>query len=176
MKFLTSVTRNAGPCVWLLASSMFFLSGAAQSAQVSGTPSPSVHAQPSPANQTSPYHPARTHARARDYYQSVLGIDHMLVRQTASSNLIRFSYRVTNPERAKVLGDKRATPYLLDHRSHAMLKIPVMEKVGQLRQTGTPEAGKEYWMVFSNKGNLVKPGDLVNVVIGPFHVDGLVVE
>jgi hypothetical protein len=31
-------------------------------------------------------------------------------------------------------------------------------------------------MVFSNKGNLVKPGDRVNVVIGTFHADGLMVE
>jgi hypothetical protein len=31
-------------------------------------------------------------------------------------------------------------------------------------------------MVFSNKGNLVKPGDEISVVIGKFHADGLIVE
>jgi hypothetical protein len=31
-------------------------------------------------------------------------------------------------------------------------------------------------MVFSNKGNYVKPGDRVSVLIGPFRVDGLVVQ
>jgi hypothetical protein len=31
-------------------------------------------------------------------------------------------------------------------------------------------------MVFSNKGNLVKAGDRVNVLIGSFHIDGLVVQ
>jgi len=31
-------------------------------------------------------------------------------------------------------------------------------------------------MVFSNKGKLIKPGDRVNVMIGSFHVEGLVVE
>jgi hypothetical protein len=31
-------------------------------------------------------------------------------------------------------------------------------------------------MVFSNKGNLVKHGDRVNVVAGAFHLDGLMVE
>jgi hypothetical protein len=31
-------------------------------------------------------------------------------------------------------------------------------------------------MVFSNKGNLIKPGDRVNVAIGAFHADNLVVE
>ena len=51
-----------------------------------------------------------------------------------------------------------------------------MEKFGQLRQAATPQAGQEYWMVFSNKGNLIKPGDRVNVMIGAFRAEGLVVE
>jgi hypothetical protein len=34
-----------------------------------------------------------------------------------------------------------------------------MEKVGQLRQSSTPEAGKVYWMAFSNKDGRVKRGD-----------------
>jgi len=124
---------------------------------------------------TSPYHPGVT-ASAKNYYEAVWGIDNLLVRRTASGNLIRFSYRVTDPARAKALGDKKATPYLFGQRSRAVLQIPTMQKVGQLRQTGAPEPGKEYWMVFSNKGNLVKPGDRVNVIIGSFHADGLMVE
>jgi len=51
-----------------------------------------------------------------------------------------------------------------------------MENVGQLRQSAPPEAGKSYWMVFSNKGRLVKRGDHVSVVIGAFHADGLMVD
>jgi hypothetical protein len=31
-------------------------------------------------------------------------------------------------------------------------------------------------MAFSNKGRLVKRGDSVNIVIGQFHADGLVVD
>ena len=129
-----------------------------------------------PTRKASPYRPASVTNSAKDYYQSVWGIDNLLVQGTASGNLIRFSYRVTDPARAKSLNDKRATPYLIGQRSRAMLQIPVMEKVGQLRQTGTPEAGRQYWMVFSNKGNLVKSGDRVNVIIGLFHADGLKVE
>jgi hypothetical protein len=56
------------------------------------------------------------------------------------------------------------------------LVIPVMEKVGQLRQSQPPEAGRSYWMAFSNKGRPVKRGDRVGVVIGAFHADGLVVD
>ena len=129
-----------------------------------------------PTRKVSPYQPVSVPNRAKNYYLSVWGIDNLLVRQTASGNLIRFSYRVTDPARAKPLGDKKATPYLIGQRSRALLHIPVMEKVGQLRQTGVPESGREYWMVFSNKGNLVKTGDRVNVIIGSFHADGLKVE
>lgn len=128
------------------------------------------------ARKASPYHPGSVQNSAKDFYRAVWGIDNLLVRRTASDNLIRFSYRIADPARAKALGDKRATPYLFGQRSRAVLHVPVMDKVGQLRQTGTPEAGKEYWMVFSNKGNLVKAGDRVNVIIGSFHADGLMVE
>jgi len=51
-----------------------------------------------------------------------------------------------------------------------------MEKIGQLRQSAPPEAGKSYWMAFSNKGLLVRRGDRVVVVVGPFRADGLVVD
>jgi len=51
-----------------------------------------------------------------------------------------------------------------------------MEKIGPLRQSGAAKAGQEYWMTFSNKGDLIKPGDRVNVMIGQFHADGLMVE
>jgi len=128
---------------------------------------------------TSPYTPARPPSSARDYYLSVWGIDNLLARRTASGTLIRFSYRVTDPARAKALDDKRATPYMYGQRSRALLHVPVMENVGKLRQTDTvevPQAGKEYWMVFSNKGEPIKIGDRVDVVIGNFHAVGLAVE
>ena len=65
---------------------------------------------------------------------------------------------------------------MIGERSHVMLQVPVMDKVGQLRQTSTVEKGKEYWMVFSNKGGFVKTGERVDVKIGSFHAEGLMVE
>ena len=135
-----------------------------------------VPATGSEAPRKSPYRPIKLTHNAKNYYIAAWGVDRLKVTHTASGNLIRFSYRVTEPARAKVLGDKKATPYLYGQRSRALLQIPVMDKVGQLRQTGTPQAGLEYWMVFSNKGNLVKPGDRVNVMIGAFRAEGLMVE
>ncbi|WP_233867543.1 hypothetical protein [Paraburkholderia adhaesiva] len=124
----------------------------------------------------SPYVPVMMPLQARELYGASRGVDSLSVRRTASGNLLRFSFRVTDPNVAKVIGDKSATPYLFGHMSHAVLEVPVMENIGQLRQAGTLEVGREYWMVFSNKGNLVKAGERVDVFIGSFHVDGLVVE
>jgi subtilisin family serine protease len=110
------------------------------------------------------------------YYSAAWGVQDMAVRYTASGNLIRFSYKVVDPARAKALFDKGSQPVLFSQRSHALLQIPVMDKVGPLRQANDLAPGKEYWMAFSNKGNLVRPGDRVNVIIGAFHADGLLVE
>jgi hypothetical protein len=128
------------------------------------------------AQKASPHRPQKLTKGAKAQYLAAWGIDKLKVSHTASGNLIRFSYRVVDPERAAMLGDRSATPVLFGQRSRALLQIPVMDKVGQLRQTGKPQAGMEYWMVFSNKGNLVKPGDRVNVMIGTFRAEGLVVE
>jgi len=90
--------------------------------------------------------------------------------------MIRFSYRVLDPEKAKVLNDKRHEPSLIDPGAGVKLVIPELEKVGKLRQSNSPQTGRSYWMAFSNKGRLVRPGHRVSVVIGPFRAEGLVVE
>jgi hypothetical protein len=125
---------------------------------------------------TSPFRQRRESSKAQNYYVSRWGIDDLKVRSTNSGNLIRFSYRVVNVELAQVLNDKRNTPAMVSQRARVVLQVPMMEKVGPLRQSMPPEAGKEFWMVFSNKGNYVKPGDRVDVLIGSFHADGLMVD
>ena len=124
----------------------------------------------------SPYKPESLTRSARSYVAVTKGVDDLKVRRTNAGNLIRFSYRVVNSEQAKTLNDRSATPLLIGHTSHAVLNVPVMDKVGPLRQSTVPEVGKEYWMVFSNKGDVVKTGERVSVVIGAFRIDGLLVE
>ena len=100
----------------------------------------------------------------------------MDVRSAESGEVIRFTYRVVDPEKAKILSDKRLEPSLIDEKAHVKLIVPTMDKVGKLRQTTTLEPGKKYWVLFSNKGGYVKRGDRVNVIIGNFHANGLVVD
>jgi hypothetical protein len=111
------------------------------------------------------------------FYEGVWGIDSLNVKWTESGEMVRFSWRVLDPQKAAPLNDKKHEPALQDPQAGVSLVVPQMEKVGQLRQASQNiEAGKSYWMAFSNVGRRVKRGDRVNVVIGTFHAQGLVVE
>jgi hypothetical protein len=110
------------------------------------------------------------------YYGVQWGVDHLQVQRTSSGALVRFSYHVVDAKKAAVLHDKKAEPHLVELRSHAMLAVPTLENVGQLRQSEAVENGKEYWVLFSNKGNYVKVGSKVDVVIGDFYASGLTVR
>ena len=122
------------------------------------------------------YEPSHFPRRAQLYYQLDWGVDELTVRSVESGELIRFNFRVLDATKAQPLNDKKSEPFLIDERARVKLVIPSLEKVGQLRQSATPEAGKIYWMAFSNKGGVVKRGDRVSVVIGKFRADGLVVQ
>lgn len=156
-----------------LASSVFVLLAAGQAIAPSAPA-----AKPSGAPQHSQYRPERFSRRAELHYGLVWGVDSLSVKWTEQGEVIRFAYRVLDGNKAQALNDKKAEPQLIDPQVGVKLVVPALENVGLLRQTpsGKPEPGKIYWMAFSNKGRLVKRGDHVNVVIGQFRADGLVVD
>jgi hypothetical protein len=122
------------------------------------------------------YLPNRFAGRAGMYYKTVWGIDSLTVKLTESGQIVRFAWRVLDPERAKPLSNKEAVPTLIDPQAGVSLVVPTLENIGMMRQASTPETGKSYWMAFSNKGRIVKKGDRVNVVIGQFRAEGLAVD
>lgn len=113
---------------------------------------------------------------ARQYYALIWGVDQLSAKLVESGQLVRFSYRVLDVAKAAALNDRASSPQMIDEKARVALQVPTMEKVGPLRQSTAPENGKAYWMVFSNKGNYVKSGHRVSVLIGQFRVDGLVVQ
>ena len=167
--------------VGLLAGSIFVCSALTHASQGSDK---TVAAQPAAAAATSSPAPRATaplpvvgkSQRGAEFYKRRWGIDNVIVRATASGELIRFSYRIVDAKKAALINDKAKTPYLIEEKLGVALQIPQMEKVGQLRQTAKPENGREYWMAFSNKGKLIKPGNRVDIVIGSFRINDLVVE
>ncbi len=164
-----------------LAASIFLGSALTKAAQgndktVAAQPAaPAPMASPAP-KVTGPTPVIAKSQRGADFYRRRWGIDNIVVRAIASGSLVRFSYRVVDAEKAAVINDKSKAPYLIEEKLGIALQIPQMEKVGQLRQTAKPENGREYWMAFSNKGKLIKPGNRVDIVIGSFRINDLVVE
>ena len=155
----------------------------------SASPSPSSNKSSSSGTQTTAagaksaanltlvyYRLDRLAGRAGQYYREIWGIDSLSVKSAESGEMICFTYRVVDANKAKTLLDKKLEPFLIDEQAHVKLVVPMMDKVGKLRQTALSEPGKLYWMLFSNKGGYVKRGNRVNVVIGNFHAQGLVVD
>ncbi len=129
-----------------------------------------------PAAAVNPYRPDRFAGKAGRYYRLFWGVDSLSVKLAESGDLVRFTWRVLDPEKAQVLSNEKLTPALIDPHAGVSLVVPAVDQIGQLRQRAPPEAGKSYWMVFSNKGQRVKRGDRVSIVIGEFRADGLAVD
>jgi hypothetical protein len=116
------------------------------------------------------------HAQHATLFERTWGVDVVGVRRISSGQMLRFSYRILDPVKAKPLQAKEVKPYLTDEATGTRLAVPALENVGELRQTAAPEAGRTYFMIFGNPGGLVKSGSPVDVVIGGFHAEGLIVD
>ncbi len=154
-----------------------FAAAAQSGTQVSPSAPPAAGKNPAASAQAAPRFPhTKMSSQALRYYELMWGVDSVGVRAVESGELIRFSYRILDADKAKAINDKKKEPFLVDPQAGVKLVIPSLEKVGQLRQSSTPIAGMSYWMAFSNPGRRVKRGDHVSVVIGDLHVDGLIVN
>jgi hypothetical protein len=110
------------------------------------------------------------------YYQRNWGVDIVGVRRVASGYMLRFDYRVVDPEKASALTDKKARPYLIDEKTRTALAVPAMENIGELRQVAPLEHDRTYYVIFGNPGGLVKKGGRVTLTVGNFKAEGLVVD
>jgi hypothetical protein len=154
----------------------FALLGGAAALLSQAQSAPETSAKTVDANVPAHYKPNQPSKRAGEYFSLIWGVEGLSVKAVESGALIRFSYRVLDPDKAGILNDKKVDAFLDAPALGVRLSIPSLEKVGQLRQGATEEAGRSYWMAFSNPRRTVKRGDHVNIVIGQFHADGLVVE
>ena len=119
-------------------------SAPAQSVPAAKPAASTSNAKPAAAGSPTRYQPNRFPRRAGAYYGLVWGIDSLSVKAVESGELIRFSYHVLDADKAKELNDKKVEPSLISPQAGVRLVIPSLEKVGQLRQVSTPEAGRSY--------------------------------
>lgn len=110
------------------------------------------------------------------YFKRNWGVEIVGVKPVSSGYMLAFRYRILDPEKAKILNDRKAKAYIIDEATGTVLAVPAMENVGELRSGSTPEADRVYFMIFGNPGKLVKSGSRISIVAGNFRADGLVVD
>ena len=113
---------------------------------------------------------------AQETLQEQWGIDIVAVRTTAAGSMIDFRYRVLDADKAATLFKRANKPFLIHQKSGKVLEVPVTAKIGPLRSSDNPQAGRTYWMFFGNKTRLVQKGDTVTVVIGDFRAENITVQ
>lgn len=116
------------------------------------------------------------HPRQNTFMKRQWGVEILYVRNTAAGYMLELRYKVLDPDKARPLFDRQAKPLLTHVESGATFVVPSPAKTGALRNSNAPLAGHTYWMFFANPGKRVQPGQHVNVAIGEFRADGLVVE
>jgi len=125
-----------------------------------------------PPGQTSPV-PHAARAALRDHW----GIEVTSLHLSAKGRMVDFRYRVTDPAKAALLGDRNVKPTLTDLATGAVLRVPSFPKTGSMRQTSAKlEAGRTYFMLFANTGMPVKSGSRVTVTVGNFKAENLTVQ
>lgn len=115
-------------------------------------------------------------ARQGLYFKRNWGVELINVTPVSSGYMLALRYRVLDPDRAKVLNDRKSKAFLVDEATGTVLAVPALENIGELRPGAAPDAGRNYFMIFGNPGQLVKKGSRVSFRVGNLRANGLVVE
>jgi len=162
---------NRQTVISLIAFAIVLISPALQASETKWTPPP----MPEPA----PYaevnlSPEKVQALREDWGIEVLGI-----RLVSANMMMDFRFHVHDAEKALPLFDHRIKPHLIVDRTNIKLPVPMAAKVGAFRPTNRGKnikADKNYFMIFGNPDQHVKPGETVTIVVGDFRVEHLLVN
>lgn len=104
------------------------------------------------------------------------GIEVDSARLSAGGYMIDFRYRVVDAVKAAPILDRSVKPYMVDQASGATFIVPAPPKVGQLRSGKIIKEGRNYFIMFANPAQYVKPGNMIAVVIGECEIKDIVVQ
>ncbi|MBP7147719.1 MAG: hypothetical protein KBD01_09255 [Acidobacteria bacterium] len=116
---------------------------------------------------------------AADDLDDKWGVEVVSLRSAAEGMMLDFRFRVLEPDKAAPLLAQRTSAYLVDPERNVKLTVPSTPKAGQLRNTirvGLPRQGAVYYVLFGNPNRVLVPGDKVNVVIGDFQAEDIVIQ
>ncbi len=127
---------------------------------------------------TSTVAPTRKHVARNQkeelYFERRYGIGQLSVHSVSAGASLEFRCRVLDVQKANALKDRRVAPVMIDRKTGKKLSVPAAD--GKSHQAAAPEAGQEYSVVFGNRDKIVKPGNMVDLVVGTVHMSGLIVE
>ncbi|MBW2309313.1 MAG: hypothetical protein JRG73_20525 [Deltaproteobacteria bacterium] len=104
------------------------------------------------------------------------GVQVVSIRLMGADHFVNFRYRVIDPEKALETVSPGKKAYLIDQATGTKLFVP-MTKVGRMRHKDVKAlANRQYNILFSNSGKIVKKGSTVTVVIGDFRAENLTVQ
>ncbi len=115
-------------------------------------------------------------AEAKVDLEKQWGIRPVMLLLSSGGYMLDFRYHVTDADKAAPLFSRQIKPYLIDEASGAKFFVPETPKVGALRQTRRPVAGKNYFIIFGNPAKYVKRGSKVTVMLGDAKIEHLVVQ
>lgn len=110
------------------------------------------------------------------------GIKLLGINRTAAGFILKFKYKVLDPEKAKgmVMRKHSPNPYVIVEKSGAQLRVPFSAKIGSLRASvktaGQIHKGSNYFALFANPGRHVDVGDKVTLVVGDFKLEHFSVQ
>jgi hypothetical protein len=100
------------------------------------------------------------------------GVRDVHVHVTGDGGLLDVRYEVVDPGKAVLLHDRATPPAVVYEATDTPIEGLLM---GHLPH-GAAKAGVSSFMLFVNPGNIVHPGDVVSVVLGPARLQHVRVE
>lgn len=130
----------------------------------------SGHAEPGPM-------PAAARPATPDTVDKEWGVRVVRLTLIAAGGLVDLRYEVTDPGKASGVMDPEQPAYLLDEASGKAVTTARFPKLGNLRpHAGGLEAGRVYFMGFSNPQGMFEPGDRVTLAVGDRRLEHLTVR
>ena len=109
--------------------------------------------------------------------ESLAGVEVVAVRLTAAGRMLDFRYRVTDPGKASALLNRRTKAHAIHLPTGKEMGIPRVARVGRMKSSAVEgKRGTVYFLFFDARGQQVKSGDKVTVVIGKHRFEDLAVQ
>ena len=109
--------------------------------------------------------------------ESLAGVEVVAVRLTAAGRMLDFRYRVTDPGKASALLNRRTKAHAIHLPTGKEMGIPRVARVGRMKSSAVEgKRGTVYFLFLDARGQQVKSGDRVTVVIGEHRFEDLAVQ